>query len=158
MIVAKINRIQISPELMNTNNFREEKTVLDGFEYHYDNRGKVLKDTTGEPIKYDRYRTIEAVVTELKQTKKAEVIVDLEIFDSENRMIKSIPLTALECFDNNAITFHGDRDALRKETLCRIGGSPMAFPTDEFLLQSAFNTLKNDIKTAVKRNREIVEK
>ncbi len=157
-IVAKINRIIVSPELMNTNNFKEEKTIKDGFEYHYDQKGKVQKDSTGEPIKYDTYKTISAVVTELKQSKKTEVIVDLEFYDNSNRMIKSIPLTAIECFDNNAITYHGERDALNEETKCRIGGNPVPFPSDVFMLANAFASLKHDVKNAVKRNRDIVER
>jgi hypothetical protein len=57
-----------------------------------------------------------------------------------------------------AVRFEGDKRALKKETLRRIGGNPKPFPSDGELLMLVTEDMKNRTKTIMDSNSYLLER
>jgi hypothetical protein len=158
-IVAKVTRIDVSPELYDRNHRIEEARVEDGYDYTYDEKGNVKKDTLGNDIKVKRYKTVRADVFEVRQRKEAQVFGYLEYFDNRtNERILSRPIESNARFDHYAVRFEGDRRALCENTCSLLGNSPARFPTDEELLLTAAENMKGNAKRIVRNNDYVLAK
>jgi hypothetical protein len=58
-------------------------------------------------------------------------------------------------FENCAFTYRGDRRALSKETLARLGNTPAPFPPDADMLLQAAERLKHAIRNELHSNKHI---
>ena len=158
-IVNRITDINISPELVNNNRFEETKSVEDGFDYTYDEKGNVKKDANGNDIKTPRYRNVRAYVTETLQSKDGQVRGTLEYIDNRTgERLVNVPLNSNAAFRNRAMTFEGDRRALKQETLNALGNQPKPFPSTEAMLLLAAEDMKRNAKQIVSDNARVVEK
>lgn len=158
-IVAKVTRIEVSPEQNNRSQHIEEAEVEDGYETAYDEKGKIKRDTAGVEIKVKKYKKVRADVFEARQIKEARVMGYLEYYDNRTQeKVLSKPIESNAIFTNSAIRFEGDRRALSKETLRRLGGSPKQFPTDEELLMLASENMKERAKDIISQHDYIVTK
>ena len=158
-IVAKVTRIEVSPEQNDRNQHIEEAEVEDGYETVYDEKGKAKRDTAGVEIKVKKYKKVRADVFEARQIKEARVSGYLEYYDNRTQeKVLSKPIESNAIFTNSAVRFEGDRRALSKETLRRLGGSPKQFPTDEELLMLASENMKERAKDIISQHDYIVMK
>ena len=83
----------------------------------------------------------------------------LEYYDNRTQeKVLSKPIESNAIFTNSAIRFEGDRRALTKETLRRLGGSPKQFPTDEELLMLASENMKERAKDIISQHDYILAK
>lgn len=146
-VALAIHGLDVSPEVAKERQFDESKEMEDGFEYVLDANGNVMKDSLGNDIKVPRYTWISATVLEIHQVKTAEVRGRLTIEDLvEGRIIHSEPVNAGHRFENYASTMvRGDRRALKRETKNSLGNGPIPFPTDEAMLLSTMEALKDEL-------------
>jgi hypothetical protein len=152
-VVAKIARIEVSPELFDRNHHVEEAQVEDGFDYVLDAKGNVSKDTLGNDMKVKRFKTVRADVFEVRQHKEAKVFGYLEYFDNRTReRVLSRPLESNAIFNHYAVRFEGDRRALCEKTCRLLGNSPVPFPSDADMLMTAAENLKGRAKSIVRDN------
>lgn len=158
-IVTRVTRIDIGPEALDRNQHTEEAEVEDGFDFAYDNNGKVKRDTAGKEIKTIRYKKVRATVFETHQHKEARVFGYLEYYDNRTKeKVLSSPIESNAVFNNYAVRFEGDRRALTKETQRRLGGNTVPFPNNEEILMLASETMKNRAKTIISDNTHIVQR
>ncbi|RMG82074.1 MAG: hypothetical protein D6707_03640, partial [Bacteroidetes bacterium] len=131
----KIRDISVSPEQVAEKEWVEQADVKDGWTYVYDENGNVKKDSLGNDIKVDKIIRVQANVKQVRQFKQARVagVIDL-INPYTNELLASEPLTSDVVFENNVVTFVGDKRALKKETLQMIGNQIVPFPPDETML------------------------
>jgi hypothetical protein len=152
-VVAKIARIEVSPELFDRNHHVEEARVEDGFDYVLDAKGNVAKDTLGNDLKIKRFKTVRADVFEVRQHKEAKVFGYLEYYDNRTKeRVLSQPLESNAIFNHYAVRFEGDRRALCEKTCHLLGNSPVPFPTDAEILMTAAENLKGRAKSIVRNN------
>ena len=156
-IVTRMTNIDVSPNGERRDHHIEEAQVEDGFEYVLDKNGNVKKDSLGNDIKTKKFRWVRADVFEIFQTKEARVSGYVEYFDNRtNERILSRPIESNALFNNVFVDFQGDRRALRNETASRLHGRPTPFPTDEALLMTVVDNMKQQAKSLIKNNDAIV--
>jgi hypothetical protein len=158
-VVARITDIDVSPERVNRNRFREENTIEDGWETVKDAKGNVKKDTLGNEIKQKRFVKVDAEVFEVCQTKEARVRGFLEYVDNRTgERVLSQPIQSNAEFRNKAVRFEGDRRALSTETCNLLGGHPRSFPSDAEMIMLAADDLKSNTKSIVRNNDYVLAK
>lgn len=144
--------IAISPEFVKETKIIKEKQIVDGKTYVLDKNGKRVKDSLGNYIQVDKYKTIVASVSQFTQTKSAQVTAVASLFSlTENEMIDSYPLSSEFIFENNYATYRGDSRALEKNYLDMIALKALAFPTNEQMVYDAGEDLKNKMKHIMKK-------
>lgn len=143
MISINILDLQVSPESERYNSYTDSKEIPDGFDYVLDANGNVLKDSSGNDVKVDRYKTISATIKEVEQHKSLLLTGNVEFFDMQgNKILSNKPISAEARFENFAATFVGDKAALSDASLRKIGNAPVAFPSDPVLLRDAADLLR----------------
>jgi hypothetical protein len=145
-VVVSVQDIDFAPERVSERSYRDEKEIQDGFEYVLDQRGNVMKDTLGNDIKRPRFVWIAADVLEVYQTKAARVSAALEVYDANRQsLLQTRPLNTEIRFEHYASTFRGDQRALSDQSRCRIGSSPLPFPSNEDMLVQAADNMKHEL-------------
>lgn len=141
--IFRLDNIDISPERIHERSYTDEKRVKDGWEYAYDNKGNVKKDSFGNDIKHDRFIVARAQVIEVHQSKAARLAGYVDIYDADSKnRLDSRPLATEILFEHYASTFNGDARALSDDSRCRIGNRPVPFPLDSDMLVQAADRLK----------------
>jgi hypothetical protein len=153
----RIRDISVSPEQIAEKEWVEQADVKDGWTYVYDENGNVKKDSLGNDIKVDKIVRVQANVKQVRQFKQARVagVIDL-VNPHTNELLASEPLTSDVVFENNVVTFVGDKRALKKETLQMIGNQIVPFPPDEAMLLDAAAKLKDMAKSAIVKHQKLI--
>lgn len=142
----------VTPESEQVDRYVDTKEVADGFDYVLDDNGNVLKDTSGNDIKIDRFKTIRARVEEVRQFKAVALSGNVEYFDMDgNRVLRTEPIEAEAVFENFAASFDGDREALTEESRRKIGNRPLPFPQTEYMLEDAVELIRPVILRTIQR-------
>ena len=138
-IVVNLKQILISPDNLSSNSYTDTKQVEDGWEYVLDSHGNVAKDSLGNDIKKTRYKTINAVITEVAQNKTASINGEVQFINLANgNLMASFPLQNTINFAHNYAIASGDLNALSDASKQKIIVPPMPFPTElEVLNQNA---------------------
>jgi len=147
-----INDMIVTPESNEIDRYVDTREVADGFDYVLDDNGNVLKDTSGNDIKVDRFKTIRARVEEIRQFKAVALSGNVEYFDmAGNRVLRTEDIAAEAIFENFAATYDGDRDALSDESRRKIGSRPLPFPQTEYMLEDAVDLIRPEILRTIRR-------
>ena len=129
------------------------KNVKDGWEYEFDSRGNVKKDSLGNDIKHVKYKTISCTVTKKVQRKISNIEVKIEYQDNKTRrIIANTPLNAKYEFYYTSAYANGDLNALDENTRKTIGRGMASFPKEDFILKALTDKIKIQVKNDVKRN------
>lgn len=157
-IFLNLKLIDVSPEEVQENNYTETKKVEDGFEYVLDANGNVKKDTLGNDIKIQKFKTISCHVKELHQFKTARISGTIDYLDNyNNKLLKSEPITSDAKFEHHYAIANGDLNALKPDTHRKLGVDPLPFPVDELLILQAGEVLKQMTKDIVVRNKNFLK-
>ena len=148
----ELREIIISPEQIREKIIIREKQVLDGKKDLVDENGNVVKDSLGNVIKIDKYKTITCEVTKFTQFKSTQVVGIVNYTDlTTKQLIDSFPLDSQFVFEHSYATYNGDRNALDTSynELIRLRAVP--FPTNEQMIFDSGEDLKNKIKAIITR-------
>lgn len=141
-----LQSVDLSPERIRERTYTDEKEIKDGWEYVYDHRGNVKKDSAGNDIKHTKYLLVRAQVLEMQQTKAARIQAVLTVTPrGSHTPSETRPVVAETFFEHFAATFTGDGRALSEDSRRRMGNHPAPFPSDEALLAQAADQLKPDV-------------
>ena len=146
--------ILISPEQIRERQLVKEKDIVDGFEYLRDDNGNIVRDSLGNEIKVDRYRTVRCEYYEFTQFKSALVNGQVNFIDlSTNQQLNTYPLSSEFIFEHIFADYDGDKRALDENlvTLLTVGEVP--FPTNEDMVYQAGEDLKQRLRHIVFRHR-----
>jgi len=150
--------IDVSPNGSTKNEHTETKKIKDGWEYKVDDKGNIMKDSVGNPIKIDKYKTISCIVIETRQFKEAVVQGAINYVDpSSNQIIKSVPVIAKHSFEHYYTNANGDLDALTNETRAKLKSQPVPYPLDIDMIFAAKETLRQVILQALMDYRGFVQ-
>jgi hypothetical protein len=148
----------ISPDNMEKEKEKVSKKVKDGFQYVLDANGNVMKDSLGNDIKIDKYKTISCTITRKIQDKSAKIEARVEYQDNKTkRIIKTVPVSGSYKFHYVSAMANGDLNALDEATRKNIGQTPKAFPTNEEMLKYVGIDLKNEIKQVLISNKKYIK-
>lgn len=153
-IVVNFRQINITPEQIKEKEFIKEKEIKDGVKTLTDSRGNVVKDSLGNPIKVDKFKTIKIEIYEFTQFKAAQVTAKVDYLDySTNQLIETFPLASEFIFENIYSTYRGDKRAVDETYYTYFGSRAVPFPSNEQMVFDTGEDLKLKLKDIVSRNR-----
>jgi len=153
-IRLNFREIAISPERISEKEYRRQKRIKDGWEYKLDANGNVMKDSLGNDIKVDVYRTVTARVTYTTQLKNVLVNGDVQYRDFiQERDMDRHPLTTEFVFENEFARFRGDERALTPDDERFLRNDFLPFPSSEQMVLHAGTDIKARLKDILRNNR-----
>lgn len=148
------NNIQISPEHIREKQIIKEKQVKDGYKYVLDDNGNVMKDSLGNDIKVDDYKTVKCNLYRFTQHKEVAISGNVSYFDLKtNQQTNAYPLSSGYIFEHSYANYTGDKRALEDDLLRLVGLRAVAFPSNEQMIFDAGEDLKNTIKGILIKHR-----
>ncbi len=144
--------ILISPERIENKHIIKEKQVKDGWKYTLDESGNVRKDSLGNDIKVDKFKTIRCDFYEHIQQKDVKISGDVSYFDLKTKQqLNSYPLTSGFVFEYIYADYQGDKRALNDDMLGFSRKQAVPFPSNEQMVYDSGEDLKNNLKAILKR-------
>lgn len=146
--------INISPEQINEKQIIKERQVKDGFTYVKDLKGNIVKDSLGNKIKTDNFKTVRADFYQFTQFKSAQVTGVVSFIDlRKQQQLNQYPLASNFVFEHSYANYDGDKRALDNELLSLLQLARVPFPTNEQMVYDAGEDLKNNLKNILGRQR-----
>lgn len=157
-VEIRLQKFLLSPAQIKEREFTESKEIKDGWEYLLDENGNVQKDSTGNDIKVTKYKTIKCVVTEVVQRREIQLLSEIVYSDlHSSKVLKKVPVTVGNYFENKYATANGDLDALSKETLQLLKNKSVPVPVDLDMIFNASQVLKDALRNALIANRKVLQ-
>lgn len=142
--VLQIMDVQLSSEREIISYHTDEAKIKDGKIAKLDRNGVPVKDTSGNIIKVQKYRTVYADVTEIQREKSAKIHGLLSYVDLVNGTGNSSNEMTFEAiFSDYSSSYRGDSRALCGRH-SKMKSRPYAFPNDADLIVEAAENLKYD--------------
>lgn len=146
--------INISPEQVTEKQISKEKQIKDGYKYATNQDGEVLKDSLGNKIKIDKFKTVKCNFYQFTQLKSVEVIGNVSFLDlNSQQQINSYPLASQFVFNHVYAKHNGDTSALEEDMVPLLQLSAVPFPSNEQMVYDAGEDLKAKLKGIVTRHR-----
>lgn len=149
-----LDNISVSPEQVSERLISKERQIKDGFRYAVDDNGAVVKDSLGNKIKIDKFKTVRCDFEQFIQTKSAQVAGQVRFVDLRTKQeIHNYPLASEFVFEHSYALMQGDKRALEADLLPLLQLRAVPFPTNEQMVYDAGEDLKARIKDIVVRQR-----
>ncbi|NNG09971.1 MAG: hypothetical protein HKM92_07345 [Arenibacter sp.] len=146
--------IKISPEQVTEKQISKEKQIKDGYKYATNSEGVVLKDSLGNKIKVDKFKTVKCNYYEFTQHKMVEVVGNVSFLDlKKQQQINTYPLASQFIFNHVYAKHQGDKSALEDEMVPLLELSAVPFPSNEQMVYDAGEDLKAKLKGIISRQR-----
>lgn len=149
-----LREINISPEQVNEKQIIKERQIKDGYKYAVDTQGNVVKDSLGNKIKIDKFKTVKCNFYQFTQLKRAQVSGVLNFTDLESKQqLDSYPLSSEFIFEHIYANYDGDKRALENDLVALLKLAAVPFPTNEQMVYDAGEDLKLRLKSILDRQR-----
>jgi len=153
-MIVNFRQINISPEQIKEKEFIKEKQIKDGVKTLVDANGNVVKDSLGNPIKVDNFKTIRANIYEFRQFKSCQVTAKVDYVDFKtNQLIETFPLTSEFNFEYIYANYNGDKRACDDNYLLYFDRRAVPFPSNEQMVYDTGEDLKAKLKSIITRNK-----
>lgn len=146
--------INISPEQIQEKQIIKEKQIKDGVEVLIDQDGRVVKDSLGNEIKIDRFRTVSCNFYQFTQLKSAQVTGNVSYIDLQRKQqLNSYPISSEFVFEHVYANYNGDKRALDNDLVPLLNRVAVPFPSNEQMVYDAGEDLKSRLKDIVVRHK-----
>ena len=146
--------INISPEQIQEKQIIKEKQIKDGVEVLVDADGRVVKDSLGNEIEVDRFRTVSCNFYQFTQLKSAQVTGNVSYIDLQRKQqLNSYPISSEFVFEHVYANYNGDKRALDNDLVPLLTRVAVPFPTNEQMVYDAGEDLKSRLKDIVVRQK-----
>ncbi len=153
MLVA-FKDIRISPEQVQEKQFVKEKQIKDGYTYLEDTNGNLVKDSLGNEIKVDRFKTVQCSFYQFTQHKAAQVTGQVSYVDLNSRQtLNSYPLSSEFVFLHSYANYNGDKRALDNDLVALLNLAAVPFPSNEQMVYDAGEDLKQRLKNIITQHK-----
>ncbi|WP_281540350.1 hypothetical protein [Maribacter aestuarii] len=144
--------ILISPEQISEKQISKERQIKDGYKYALDKEGNVVRDSLGNRIKIDNFKTVRCDFYQFTQFKSAQVTGVVNFTDlKKKQQINQYPLASEFVFEHVYANYDGDKRALDNELVSLLQLARVPFPTNEQMVYDAGEDLKGNLKTILNR-------
>ena len=144
---VNLREINISPEQIREKQIIKEKQIKDGKENLIDSNGNVVKDSLGNTIKIDKYKTIVCDVKTFTQFKSVQIKGQVYYKDLINKqLINTFPLESEFIFEHGYATYNGNINALDDNYIGLIKKRAVSFPSNEQMIYDSGEDLKLKLK------------
>ncbi len=139
--------IYISPEQVKEKQVIKEKQISDGYEFLVDRSGALVKDSLGNKIKVEKFKTVRSDFYQFTQIKSAQVAGNVIFIDlSAQQQVNSYPLSSEFVFEHNYANYQGDKRALDNEMISMLNMAAIPFPSNEQMVYDAGEDIKAKLK------------
>ena len=153
-MIVNFRNIAISPEQVKEKQFIKEKQIKDGTKTLLDNNGIVVKDSLGNPIKVDNFKTISVSIYEFTQFKSCQVTAKVDYIDfRSNQLIDAFPVTSEFVFDYIYANYNGDKRACEENYYQYFDRRAVPFPSNEQMIYDTGEDLKAKLKAIITNNK-----
>jgi hypothetical protein len=153
-MIVNFREIAISPEQVKEKEFVKEKQIKDGKEKLRDRNGNVVKDSLGNAVMVDKFKTVRINIYEFRQLKTCNVSAKVDYIDfRSNQLLESFPLASEFVFENIYSKYTGDRRAADEGYGSYFDRRAVPFPTNEQMVYDTGEDLKAKLKNIIMRNR-----
>ncbi len=151
---VSFEQIDISPEQVSEKQIIKEKQIKDGYQYVLDNNGNVVKDSLGNKIKIDKFKTVTCNFYQFTQFKTAQVTGFVSYWDLDTKQqINSYPLTSEFVFEHVYANYDGDKRALDNDLVALLKLAAVPFPSNEQMVYDAGEDLKERLKGIITKHK-----
>jgi len=148
-----LREINISPEQVKEKVIIQEKQIKDGWKYLIDKDGNAVKDSLGNTIKVDKFKTIKSKVNKFTQFKSVQVVGQVKYFDlKSNQLIEAFPISSEFVFEHHYANYSGNKNAIDKKHLNLLKYKYIPFPSNEQMIYDTGEDLKKKIKSIISQN------
>jgi len=152
-IIVNLTNTNFSEAIRERTEYSDKKQVKDGWEYVLDAKGNVMKDSLGNDIKKEKFKTIECKVIKEIQKKSFSIIASIQYINKlTNQVVGTSRVEAADNFVHESASAQGDMNALTETSLNLIKKKAVAFPTNDEMVNNAKITLRGNIKNSIKNN------
>ena len=145
--------INITPEQIKEKQISKEKQIKDGFTYALDKNGNQVKDSLGNKIKIDKFKTVKCEFYQFTQFKAAQVTGLVSFTDLKTKQqINSYPLASEFIFEHVYAKYKGDKLALDNDLISLLSLAAVPFPSNEDMVYDAGEDLKAKLKGIITRH------
>lgn len=153
-MIVNFRQIAISPEQVREKQFIKEKQIKDGTKTLLDTNGNVVKDSLGNPIKVDKFKTISVSIYEFTQFKSCQVTAKVDYIDfRSNQLIDAFPVSSEFVFDYIYANYNGDKRACEETYYQYFDRRAVPFPTNEQMIYDTGEDLKAKLKNIITNNK-----
>ncbi|WP_091434888.1 hypothetical protein [Flavobacterium degerlachei] len=153
-LILNFRRIDISPEQLKEKEIIKERKIKDGLTTLLDKNGKAVKDSLGNAIKVDNFKTIRVRIYEFNQFKACQITAQVDYVDAKNRqLLESFPLSSESVFENTYSTYKGDKRATDDSYYSYFDKRNLPFPSNEQMVYDTGEDLKAKLKDIISRNK-----
>lgn len=153
-LIVNFREINISPEQVKEKEFIKEKQIKDGKKPLVNAQGQQVKDSLGNVIMVDNFKTIRINIYEFRQFKSTQVTAKVDYIDFKtNQLIDTFPLASEFVFEHIYSTYNGDRRACDDSYLPYFDKRAVAFPSNEQMVYDSGEDLKAKLKDIIVRNK-----
>jgi hypothetical protein len=153
-MIVNFREINISPEQIKEKEFVKEKQIKDGTKPLLNAQGQQVKDSLGNVIMVDNFKTIRINIYEFRQFKSVQVKAKVDYLDLRtNQLIETFPLSSEFVFEHIYATYNGDKRACDDNYLTYFDKRSVPFPSNEQMVYDSGEDLKAKLKDIINRNR-----
>lgn len=146
--------ILISPEQIREKQISKEKQIVDGYSYATNNDGAIVKDSLGNKIKIDKFRTVKCDFYQFTQFKSAQVTGNVVFKDLKTKQqLNTYPLSSEFIFEHIYANYDGDKRALDNDLVSLLQLAAVPFPSNEQMVSDAGTDLKLRLKSIITRQK-----
>ena len=151
---VSLDQIDISPEQLSEKEIIKEKQVKDGYKYAVDTNGNTVKDSLGNKIKIDKFKTVKCRFQQFTQFKSARVAGNVIYTDLRTKQqMNTYPLSSEFLFEHIYANSNGDKRALDNDLILLLDRAVVPFPSNEQMVYDAGEDLKSRLKSILSRHR-----
>ena len=144
---VNLREINTSPEQVSERQIIKEKEIADGKRVLRDDNGNQVKDSLGNAIEVDNFKTVRCEYYEFKQFKTVQVTGNVEYYNLNTKQLAdAFPVTSQFVFEHIYANVSGDRRALENDLLQFLDRRAVPFPTEEQMIYDSGEDLKQQLK------------
>jgi len=153
-MIVNFRQINISPEQIREKQFVKEKQIKDGVKNLVDTNGNIVRDSIGNPIKVDNFKTVSINIYEFTQFKACQVTAQVDYIDfRNNQLIDAFPLASEFIFEYIYANYNGDKRATDDSYHQYFNRRAVPFPSNEQMVYDTGEDLKAKLKGIITRNK-----
>ncbi len=153
-LIINFRQINISPEQIKEKQFDKEKQIKDGTKPLLNAQGQVVKDSLGNPIRVDNFKTVRISIYEFSQSKACQVTAKVDYIDfKSNQLLQTFPLGSEFIFRHVYSKYRGDKRACEDTYYPNFDKRDVPFPTNEQIVADTGQDLKEKLKSILVKNK-----
>lgn len=153
-MIVNFRQINMSPEQVREKQFIKEKQIKDGTKVLLDENGNTVKDSLGNPVRVDKFKTVSVNIYEFTQFKSCQVTAKVDYIDfRSNQLIDTFPLASEFIFEYIYANYNGDKRACEETYYQYFDRRAVPFPTNEQMIFDSGEDLKAKLKSIITNNR-----